>query len=103
MLMRKDVRLSKTQHLADRYLTDRNLELTASLKNFATQHDHTPVEPAVSWPLACPPVANVIAGATRLEQIQQKVQAGDWILTAEELAQVDPPMSGKCGARVSCR
>jgi aryl-alcohol dehydrogenase-like predicted oxidoreductase len=103
VLVQKDARLSKTQYLADRYLTDRNWELTEIPDDFATSRDHTLVELAVSWHLACPPAANVIAGAARPEQIQQKVHAGDWSLTAEELAQVDPPMSGKCRARVSCR
>jgi aryl-alcohol dehydrogenase-like predicted oxidoreductase len=31
----------------------------------------------------------VIAGATRTEQLEQNVKAGDWQLSAEELAEID--------------
>ena len=35
------------------------------------------------------PVASVIAGATRPEQLEQNVKAGSWTLTADELAEID--------------
>ena len=47
------------------------------------------LELAFSWLLAQSPVASVIAGATRPEQLEQNVKAGGWKLTAEELAEVD--------------
>jgi aryl-alcohol dehydrogenase-like predicted oxidoreductase len=31
----------------------------------------------------------VIAGATRVEQVEQNVKAIDWALSAEELAEID--------------
>jgi len=31
----------------------------------------------------------VIAGATRIEQIEQNVKAIDWALSADELAEID--------------
>jgi aryl-alcohol dehydrogenase-like predicted oxidoreductase len=31
----------------------------------------------------------VIAGATRVEQIEQNVKAIDWAMSAEELAEID--------------
>jgi aryl-alcohol dehydrogenase-like predicted oxidoreductase len=36
----------------------------------------------------------VIAGATRVEQVEQKVKAIGWMLTAEELAQIDAITKG---------
>jgi aryl-alcohol dehydrogenase-like predicted oxidoreductase len=42
-----------------------------------------------SWLLARDPVASVIAGATRPEQLEQNVRAGGWSLSAEELAEID--------------
>ena len=87
--MPKDARLTKTPRLADRYLTDRNWRMTENLADFAAQRGHTLVELAFSWLLARPPVASVIAGATQVEQIEQNVRAGDWILAGGELAEID--------------
>ena len=42
------------------------------------------LELAFSWLLSRDPVASVIAGATRPEQLEQNVRAGAWTLTAEE-------------------
>ena len=86
--MPEDARLTKAQRLADGYLTDRDRELIESLEDTATQRGHTLVEPPASWLFARTPVASVIAGATRPEQVQQDVPTGDWILTPEELAPV---------------
>ena len=47
------------------------------------------LELAFSWLLAQAPVSSVIAGATRPEQVEQNVRAGSWVLTAEELAEID--------------
>ena len=56
------------------------------------------LELAFSWLLARPPVASVIAGATRPEQLEQNVKAGTWAMTPEELAEIDriaaQPMAG---------
>jgi aryl-alcohol dehydrogenase-like predicted oxidoreductase len=82
-------RLAKTQRLADRYLTDRNWEITERLADFAEERGHSMLELAFSWLLAQSPVASVIAGATRPEQLDQNVKAGGWQLTADELAAID--------------
>jgi aryl-alcohol dehydrogenase-like predicted oxidoreductase len=82
-------RLATTQRLADRYLTSRNWEIAERLGDFATQCGHSMLELAFSWLLTQSPVASVIAGATRPEQLEQNVSAGAWALTADELAEVD--------------
>jgi aryl-alcohol dehydrogenase-like predicted oxidoreductase len=82
-------RLAKTQRLADRYLTERNWAIAEKLGEFAEARGRTTLELAFSWLLAQSPVASVIAGATRPEQLEQNVKAGDWALTAEELAEID--------------
>lgn len=82
-------RLAKTQRLADRYLTERNWEVAEKLGDFVESHGRSMLELAFSWLLAQSPVASVIAGATRPEQVEQNVKAGDWKLTAEELAEID--------------
>jgi aryl-alcohol dehydrogenase-like predicted oxidoreductase len=47
------------------------------------------LELAFSWLLARPAVSSVIAGATKPEQVEQNVNAAGWMLTPEELAEVD--------------
>ena len=87
--MPANARLTNTQRLADRYLTDHNWATTERLTRFAEQHGRTLVDLAFSWLLARPPVASVIAGATRPEQIKQNFRAGEWVLTAADLAQIE--------------
>ncbi len=89
-----DARLTKTQRLADRYLTDKNWEKAEKLIDLADNRGHTPVELAFSWLLARAPVASVIAGATKPEQIEQNVKAGEWKLSDDDLAEIDKITAG---------
>jgi aryl-alcohol dehydrogenase-like predicted oxidoreductase len=84
-----DARLTKTQRLADRYLTEENWAVTEKLGDFAKARGHTLLELAFSWLLARPPIASVIAGATTPEQVRTNIAAGQWALTADELSEVD--------------
>ena len=92
--MPEDARLTKTQRLADRYVTDRNWPIVEKLGDFAEKRGRTMLELAFSWLLAQAPVSSVIAGATKPEQIAQNVKAGDWKLTAEELQEIDTITAG---------
>jgi aryl-alcohol dehydrogenase-like predicted oxidoreductase len=87
--MPEGTRLTKTQRLADRYLTDKNWPVVEKLQAFCDTRGKTMLELAFSWLLARKPVASVIAGATRPEQVDQNVKAGTWQLTAEDLAEID--------------
>jgi len=64
------------------------------LGDFAQRRGHTLLELAFSWLLAQSPVASVIAGATRPEQLEQNVKAGGWKLSPEELAEIDRITAG---------
>jgi aryl-alcohol dehydrogenase-like predicted oxidoreductase len=46
-------------------------------------------ELAFSWLAARAPVASIIAGATKPEQIEANVKATGWTLTADEMAEID--------------
>ena len=87
--MPEGARLTGTQRLADRYLTDANWAASEQLQNFAEARGHTILELAFSWLLAQAPVSSVIAGATKPEQVQANVAAGRWALLPEDLAEVD--------------
>jgi aryl-alcohol dehydrogenase-like predicted oxidoreductase len=84
-----DTRFAKAPALRDRYVTDRNEEMVDKLKAFAQSRGHTLLELAFSWLAARPQVASVIAGATRVEQVEQNVKAIAWNLTAQEMAEIE--------------
>jgi aryl-alcohol dehydrogenase-like predicted oxidoreductase len=71
-----------------RWLNDRNFEQLAKLESFATERGHTLTELAFAWLLAQPEVASVIAGATRREQVDENVAAGNWKLSPEDFEAV---------------
>jgi len=56
---------------------------------FAESRGHALLELAFSWLAARPTVGSVIAGATKPEQIEANVKATGWVLTAEDMAEVD--------------
>jgi aryl-alcohol dehydrogenase-like predicted oxidoreductase len=84
-----DTRFNKIPRLRDRYVTPRNEEIVEQLQTFAQTHGHTMLELAFSWLAARPQVASVIAGATRVEQVEQNVKAIGWQLSADEIAEID--------------
>ncbi|MDX6749042.1 aldo/keto reductase [Geminicoccaceae bacterium 1502E] len=82
-------RLTNTQRLADRYLTEANWQKTEKLEAFAKERGHTLLELAFSWLASRRPVSSVIAGATRPEQVEANVAAAGWKLGAEDMAAID--------------
>lgn len=84
-----DTRFGQTPRLRDRYVTPRNEAIVEKLQAFATARGHSMLELAFSWLAARPQVSSVIAGATRVEQIEENVKAIAWKLSAEEMAEID--------------
>ena len=84
-----DSRFAKAPALRDRSATPRNEAIVVKLDAFAQKHGRTLLELAFSWLAARPQVSSVIAGATRVEQIEQNVKAASWKLSAEEMAEID--------------
>ncbi len=89
MPLPEEARLTKTQRLADRYLTEKNWNLSEQLIDFAEARGRKPVELAFNWLLAQAPVASVIAGATKPEQVEENAKAGAGKLAADDLAEID--------------
>jgi aryl-alcohol dehydrogenase-like predicted oxidoreductase len=82
-------RFAHMQGMANRYLNPANWTKVERLEDFCARRTHSLLELAFSWLLARPPVASVIAGATRPEQLQQNVNAASWALTPEDLTEID--------------
>lgn len=81
-------RMAGTDRYA-RYQTSESFDVVEKLEAYAQARGHTLVELAFSWLLAKPPVSSVIAGATKPEQVAQNVKAGDWALSAAEIAEIE--------------
>jgi aryl-alcohol dehydrogenase-like predicted oxidoreductase len=73
----------------ERHLAQERLATVGRLEAFAADHGHTLLELAFSWLAAHAPVASVIAGATRPEQVRANAAAVAWELSADDLAEVD--------------
>jgi aryl-alcohol dehydrogenase-like predicted oxidoreductase len=73
----------------DAFLNARNWRLVQALSDFAAQRGHTLLELAISWLVSRPYIPSVIAGATRLEQIEQNIAAAAWALTDADIAEID--------------
>lgn len=91
-------RLTYTQGLSNRFLTEANWQLVDSLEKFCTARGHSLLELAFSWLLARPAVASVVAGSSTPEQLQQNVRATDWMLAPEDMAEIDRLMGKGFGA-----
>jgi aryl-alcohol dehydrogenase-like predicted oxidoreductase len=70
-------------------LNARNWRIVAALSAFAAERGRTLLELAMSWLASRPHVSSIIAGATKPEQVVQNVAAVGWVLSAEDLAEID--------------
>ena len=87
--MPEGARLTKTQRLADRYMTDANWRIVEELRGLCEKRGWPMLDLAFSWLAAKPYVASVIAGATRPEQVEANVKAVGLKLSADDLAEID--------------
>ena len=74
---------------AERFANERNFEHVEQLETFAKERGHTILELAISWLVAQPAVASVIAGATSPEQVWANVEAAKWQLLDKDLTEID--------------
>ena len=93
---REGKKLPKGSRAADgwgpKVFTEQNLAIVELLIEFAESEGHTILELALSWLLSHKPVASVIAGASKPEQVRANAKAADWQLAADDLAQIDAIM-----------
>jgi aryl-alcohol dehydrogenase-like predicted oxidoreductase len=74
---------------AARVFDDRAFDVVERLTAFAGERDRSLLELAMSWLACLPHMASVIAGATSPEQVRANAGAAGWVLTADEMAEVD--------------
>jgi aryl-alcohol dehydrogenase-like predicted oxidoreductase len=80
------------ERYSGRFLDDRRVDTVEELIAYAGGRGHTVLDLAFAWLLAHAPVASVIAGATKPEQVRANVAASAWRLGEAELAEVDAVM-----------
>ena len=85
----KGTRLTVTQRLADRYLTDRELDDRRGPEALCKTRGRSMLELAFAWLAARPAVASVIAGATKPEQLEQNVKAVELKLSPSDIEEID--------------
>lgn len=66
-----------------------DLRQLAAFGALAAKSGVSPVQAAIGWLISRPAVSSVIAGATRVEQVEENAQAADWIPSEEDLIRLD--------------
>ncbi|HJU98012.1 MAG TPA: aldo/keto reductase [Jiangellaceae bacterium] len=89
--VRRGAELPAGSRIANRpeTVTEDLLDRIEALIAWVQARDRTLLEVAVGWLAAQPGCGSVIAGATSPAQVKANAQAGDWIPTAADLADID--------------
>ena len=82
-------RLAGMPDRAEQALTDKVFDRVEGLAAWARDHGHSLLELAFAWLLARPVVASVIAGATKVEQVDANAAAANWSLSEGDLAEIE--------------
>ena len=82
-------RLTKSQNLADMFLTDQNYEIVERLEAFCERRSITMLQLAFRWLLAHAEVPSVIAGASTPEQVKQNADAVAGSLNTDDMAEIE--------------
>ncbi len=80
---------SRLTHSRQNLLDNVDLGQLAEFGSFAAERGLTEVQVAFSWLAAQPSVASVIAGATKVEQVQQNAEAVSWEPSEKDLEELD--------------
>ncbi|MCQ1946672.1 aldo/keto reductase [Arthrobacter sp. zg-Y1116] len=80
---------SRLTHSRTNLLENADFEQLGAFGRFAAERGLTEVQVAFSWLAAQPSVASVIAGATKVEQVQQNADAVSWVPSEKDLEELD--------------
>ena len=81
-------RLAAWGERAQGVLTDANFATLEKLESWAEERGRTVLDLAIAWLSSQSHVSSVISGATKPEQLEANAAAVDWVLTADEVAEV---------------
>ena len=89
---------SRLAGMADRskeLMNDANFDVIEALDGFASQRGVTLLDVAIGGLAAQSCVVSVIAGATSPEQVAANARAGEWVPSAEDMAEIDRITRGR--------
>jgi len=84
----EDWRKDRNPHFQEPALSA-NLALVEKLRPIAERNGRTLAQLAIAWVLRRPEVTAAIVGSRRPSQIEGTAPAGDWVLSAEDIAEID--------------
>ena len=87
-LPNEDWRKDRNPHFQEPALSA-NLALVEKLRPIAERNGRTLAQLAIAWVLRRPEVTAAIVGSRRPSQIEGTAPAGDWTLSAEDIAEID--------------
>lgn len=82
--MPEGARLTKLKHLAQRFMTDGNVDLINQFEQFCIRNNRSLLELALGWLASQKVVSSIIAGATSASQIEENVKAVEFPLSDEQ-------------------
>ena len=85
----------ETSNYVKSYMTDENYTIVEKLSAWVKERGHTMAELAHVWLLAQPQVCSVISGVTRVDQLEANAKSADWVLTQDELAEINTILNGE--------
>ena len=71
------------------FFSDAKFKKVEKLRALCDKYEHSLLDLAFGWLIGQPTVASVIAGATKPKQVEQNVNAGNYSLSFDEIAEVD--------------
>lgn len=80
---------SRLSYVRQHMVTDADWNQLSQYSDFAQERGITEVEASFSWLASQQPVASVIAGATRVAQVQQNARALEYEMNSQDLAILD--------------
>jgi aryl-alcohol dehydrogenase-like predicted oxidoreductase len=93
--VRRGAEIPAGSRLAERrqWVTEDRLDKVERLAEWGEKHDRTLLEIGIGALAAQPGCASVIAGATSAAQVIANAEAGEWVPTDEELADIDAALA----------
>jgi aryl-alcohol dehydrogenase-like predicted oxidoreductase len=73
---------------------ERNLKIVEALRPIAERNRKTLAQLAIAWVLQRDEVTAAIVGARKQKQVQETVQAGDWVLSKDDINEIDEILAG---------
>jgi aryl-alcohol dehydrogenase-like predicted oxidoreductase len=86
----KDTRLGLWGERGGAMLSDKNFDKVEKLDGFARERGKQLLDLAFGWQLSQPQISSVIAGATRPEQVESNVKAGEYRLSGADMMALAP-------------